>query len=382
MKRMEGPVRKSDIFNNLRLIAALSVFFCHAGLVISDNFNAHFIVRIIAYFPAWPGVWIFLFLSGCLMEMGFENEKHPIMGNGLKKILKNILRFYYFRFIRLAPPYYLYCLLFEIISNSGFLRSDIKALIRIITFTYNGTLGVPGIGHLWYVSMAMQFYLISPFIYILIRKIKTVKSCLCVYIVMILGFLEIRTLMDIAELDWYEWIYTFSPANLDVFVCGMLAFRLIALYNKNKIFNIKIHKIMSSMEFIILFVFSIFLYYAYMEGNFFMGYVCQFIFPSLYILVCTHLIFSFIDEQRHKSVLISEIVRNPGLFGDWFSKFSYAFYIWHAAVLMLINYVLSSNGFLKKFGMEIHYFTVAILSFIICVTISVIYTKIFNWKRG
>lgn len=382
MKKVEGPVRKSDIFNNLRLIATLSVFFCHAGITVSDNLNAYVIVRIFAHFPAWSGVWIFLFLSGCLMEMGFENEKHPIVGKGLKKTLKNILRFYYSRFIRMAPPYYLYCLLFEIISNSGFLRSDIKVLIRIITFTYNGKPGISGIGHLWYVSMAMQFYLISPFIYILIRKIKTVKSCLCIYIVMVLGFLEIRTLLDIAGVDWFKWVYTFSPVNLDLFICGMLAFRLITLYNKNKFFNIIIHKIMSSMEFIILFAFNIFLYYGYTEGNIFMGYVYQFIFPSLYILVCTHLIFSFMDKQGQKSVLISEVVRNPVFFGDWFSKFSYAFYIWHAAVLMLINYVLFNIGFLKKFGMEIHYFTVAILSFIICVTISVIYTKIFNRRRG
>ena len=51
-------------------------------------------------------------------------------------------------------------------------------LIRMLTFTYNGAPGINGLGHLWYISSAMQLYLIMPAVYLLIRNLP-IKTTEC-----------------------------------------------------------------------------------------------------------------------------------------------------------------------------------------------------------
>ena len=86
--------------------------------------------------------------------------------------------FYARRFLKIAPLYYLYCGFFEIVSGQRYLWENPIVLIRMLTFTYNGAPGINGLGHLWYISSAMQLYLIMPAVYLLIRNLP-IKTTEC-----------------------------------------------------------------------------------------------------------------------------------------------------------------------------------------------------------
>ena len=94
-----------DVLNVLRVIATLCVFLLHGNSYIPDIYEPRTPLTFIVTFPAWAGVWIFLFLSGYLFGFGAERGRYPF-SDSLK--IKDVLKFYLHRFLRIAPIYYTY----------------------------------------------------------------------------------------------------------------------------------------------------------------------------------------------------------------------------------------------------------------------------------
>lgn len=165
----------------LRALATLFVFLLHGRSFVPKSTILPYPLDWISFFPAWAGVWIFLFLSGYGIGCGFFSGKYNLLGQNEKLKIGNFVKFYCGRFMKLAPPYYFFCFVYEILSGNPLFWTDIRTMFRIITFTYNGRGGGEAFGHLWYVSMAMQLYLFMPFLFLLIDRFKKSKTILLLF---------------------------------------------------------------------------------------------------------------------------------------------------------------------------------------------------------
>ncbi len=150
--------------DGIRTIAFLIVFLSHAGLN-----------QII---PGAFGVTIFFFLSGYLITtlLRREYEAHGFI---------NLKNFYVRRILRIWPGFYLVLFLGTILTLIGVLKESIRpsAFLSQILHYYNyyetffGSYGVaPGSGTYWSLAVEEHFYLVFPFLYITLLKMRVSRQ--------------------------------------------------------------------------------------------------------------------------------------------------------------------------------------------------------------
>ena len=155
-------------FNLIRLFAALQVAIVHSASYLDIN------LQFLQFLNLFPGVPIFFFISGYLIIKSFRNNYK----------LKN---FFYNRILRIYPGLY-FCFFITVISIiiSQYLKNiEINYyqlflwLITQLSFfqIYNPDflrgygVGVVN-GSLWTISVEIQFYLLTVFIYLILSKYK------------------------------------------------------------------------------------------------------------------------------------------------------------------------------------------------------------------
>ena len=318
-----------DIVNFLRVAATLFVFFLHGRSYIDNISDAPFF-NVITKLPAWAGVWIFLLLSGYTVGLGFFKGRYSVLTDSDQFSVKKLLKFYLGRFLKIAPFYYLYCFLWVLLNNSDFFVKKPWVFVKMLTFTFNGNGGIGGLGHLWYISTAIQMYLIMPFVYILIQKLKTKAQARVGFISILLLGLGLRIFLYYMEADWYTMVYTSFWGNIDFVVCGML----VALF-KTRFASTAHHKrslkVIALVLFLALVVYNVWLYIDSSARSMF---IYKFCLPTGYILTAAALICYWGNlEHRPTSFSFKALVRNPLRAIDWFSPKTYVFYIFHIVAL-------------------------------------------------
>lgn len=157
-------------FDLIRLFAAMQVALTHA--------TGHLGVRpeFMDYLLYFPGVPIFFFISGYLIYQSYENNKH-----------KNLNIFYKNRILRIYPALFLcFFVSLTLIYFTGYfetknisIKDFIVWIITSLSFFqfYNpdfmrsyGT-GVLN-GSLWTISVELQFYILAPFIFYILKNLK------------------------------------------------------------------------------------------------------------------------------------------------------------------------------------------------------------------
>ncbi|MBQ9457067.1 MAG: acyltransferase [Bacilli bacterium] len=329
-----------DVLDLLRFLATMFVFCLHGrGFVPELNQRTDTWIGRYFYLPAWAGVWIFLFLSGFLFALAMQNNRYGILNEKGGINFKNLGWFYLSRLIRFGGLYFFYLLLFELFSRGGFIISNPQVGLRVIFFCFDGNGGVSETGHLWYISTAIQLYVLMPFIYFGFHHLakKWPKTpLLAFFVIMALGFAWRVGTKD-ADIDWYTWIYAFSLSNLDLVCCGMLLAFLLPAFSASKV-----HKILSALLFTGLVVYNS---YIYAIGDL---YIYQRVLPSAYLLLCSYLVLAFYKP-----------VRGTGFFA-FFSKYSYGFYIFHVACFHLASAILLKTGWgLGPYGATVFVYLLA-----------------------
>ena len=128
--------------------------------------------------------------------------------------MKGVLRFFWSRFLKVAPIYYVFCFLVGYFLSYDFMVAHPRVILHILTFTYNGAPGVTGIGVTWYISTVMQLYLLSPFLYFLVRKMNSKYTQLSLFLLIVVAGLLLRLYLLHLGADWYSKIYTLSLSNI------------------------------------------------------------------------------------------------------------------------------------------------------------------------
>ena len=323
---------KINISNYLRCIATLFVFLLHGRNYIPDLANANPLFRMLTYFPAWAGVWIFVFLSGYGIGIGFFTKRYNFDSKSFD--LKSAVMFYLTRFFKIAPLYYIYCFLFEILHGNTFFYRNPGILLKILTFTFNGNGGVSGMGHLWYISLSMQLYLFMPLFYLILRKINSIRGLKITFLSICLSGLLLRLITHWIGVDWYINTYTNVFTNFDLTLCGMLTAQL-----NQKLTLSKPTK--KSIQFgAVIFFATLVIYNQYLNfhGSANHVFIYRYILPTLYLIVCGNLMISW--ETHNRAIGVKhKIIMYINKFVNWFSKQSYCFYIFH---IIVFDYLKSS----------------------------------------
>ncbi len=346
----------------LRAFATLFVFLLHAkgSIPKSEAFPAVF--RWLTCLPAWAGVWIFLFLSGFGIGYGFFTEKYELFREG-KRSARKFFGFYAMRFLKIAPLYYLYCFLYEVLSGKLLFWQNPQYLLKILTFTFNAHASVEGLGHLWYISLAMQLYLFMPFLYLALRALKPERNkglFIAVFgTVLVLGALA-RCLIVNAGLDWYTWSYTNCLVNLDLVILGMLVADMKLHYSapaRGKAWA----KAFAAVLFAGMVLYNCFIYERSSLHDLFV-YRC--LLPSAYAAVCSLLLFLSGSEEARPVRWYKAAIK-------WFAGNSYAFYILHLATFAYLNATLAATARFAELSPVAQYFAYVPLAFLLTLLLAV-----------
>jgi peptidoglycan/LPS O-acetylase OafA/YrhL len=229
----------------LRLFAFGCVWMTHSALLLKPLANvwdgAHFLLRGCAH----QGMAVFFTLSGYLMGKAFARGRYAVNRKGLTS-------FYLNRALRIAPLY-----LFAQVTVMLLVRPELltlatwPSLLRLVTFTYySSPLQAGPIGALWSLSTEMQYYLLAPFLYVLLAPaLKSGRAtALGLLSTAVLGTL-LRVLLFHAGgywqvhgnpplynagSDWQVHRYTPLYINLDLFITGLWFNGFVELVSKSK----------------------------------------------------------------------------------------------------------------------------------------------------
>ena len=372
--------RNINISSFLRFCATMFVFLLHGRTYISNIESASTALQWITMLPAWAGVWIFVFLSGYGIGMGFFKNKYVFLNTERHINWKQLIPFYIRRFLKLAPLYYLYCIVYEFVSGNYYFWNDHHNLIKMLTFRFNGAGGHAYMGHLWYVSTAMQLYLIIPFLCLLLRYLKTIQmNTLGLLLVSLLGLFT-RISLTHAALDWYTYIYTSFLPNLDLIICGVITAHIVCMV-ENTSCQTRWPKSISLLLFFLLVGYNCYIYYLNLSVCL---YIYRIILPSIYITVCALLVISWQQCNISKNAFtLSNICTPLAIFFDWFAKYSYGFYVFHILILHYLADTLAQTAFYIQASPYVQYITFFGLGFAITLFFSCSFTQIVSLKtRG
>jgi peptidoglycan/LPS O-acetylase OafA/YrhL len=303
-------------FDLIRLFAASQVAILHIAFHLGVESS---ILRVVSLFP---GVPIFFFVSGYLIYGSYEqSNKNP----------NTNLNFFAKRFLRLFPALWL-CFVLSIVSiwASGYLSevdfSISDFAIWVITqntifqfynpdFMRGYGVGVIN-GSLWTISVELQFYILTPFLFLLLNKLRSH------YVILVLLFLVVANVSNThlnEGLNVYQKLLNVSFAPwLYMFMLGSLAYKYSSLESVVKRINFII--------FLVLFVVSHFVTKDYTWGND--------INPISYLLLA--------------ALVLKAAYTKPSLSDSLLKKndISYGIYIFHMPIVNYLMYqgMMGVNG--------------------------------------
>lgn len=162
------------------------------------------------------GVFIFFTLSGYLMGKSFFTGRYSFSRDG-------ICRFYRNRYLRIAPLAYFAIAIVILFQRPDALSiPNIKYLVALLLFDYDGTSPMSLIGLLASICTEMQFYLIAPFMALGIHTMQKRFGAIKVFSTLLCAGLVYRlSMMHFADDRWVTSVYVPMIGNLDLFGIGM-----------------------------------------------------------------------------------------------------------------------------------------------------------------
>ena len=296
-------------FNLIRLFAALQVAIVHSASYLDIN------LQFLQFLNLFPGVPIFFFISGYLIIKSFRNNNK----------LKN---FFYNRILRIYPGLY-FCFFITVISitiSEYFKNIDINYyqlflwLVTQLSFfqIYNPDFlrgyGVGVInGSLWTISVEIQFYLLTFFIYLILSKYKKLLILifgLCIILNIINAVFNEKAVFfsKLFNYSFLPWLY--------MFLWGCYLESNKELQKKIKSYNI----------FLLIFIYIV-LNYLSTQFNIFRGATnalnpLEFFFLSIIIFKIAHIKIKISDSFFYKNDI------------------SYGIYLYH---MPIVNFFIYNN---------------------------------------
>jgi len=175
----------------------------------------------------WTGVWLFYVISGFVISRTLihENLTSAFAPSG------HYLSFLMRRIFRIIPPYAAYiglCLMVALVIE---LPPQVRELPYLASFTYNWRMIFAAdsqsriLGHLWTISVEEQFYILAPWLILLLRRERAIIGLVAV---VALGPLARSVLSDQLAAFYADpgrlafGVYASSIGHFDAFALGSL----------------------------------------------------------------------------------------------------------------------------------------------------------------
>jgi peptidoglycan/LPS O-acetylase OafA/YrhL len=305
-------VKTLNNFDIIRLFAATQVCLSHA----TAHFGLHnsFFNFFLGLFP---GVPIFFFVSGFLIYGSYEKSKENISPN---------LNFFMKRFLRLYPALWLCFVLslFSIWQSGYFSRLDLNPaeltawIISQVTFFqfYNPDfmreygVGVLN-GSLWTISIEIQFYLLTPLLFILLNQNS---KKMIVSLLILLVFLNVFNAQLHERANIYQKLFNVSFLPwFYMFILGSLTYKYSYLLKKR----------IKKLSFIYLILFYVIIYFLTKSVGWGSG-----LNPVAFVILIILIIKSAYTAPHFSDSILKG------------NDFSYGIYILH---MPIINYLIYLN---------------------------------------
>lgn len=287
----------------LRGIAISMVVVFHAAIFFQPKYNGFQFMGYGAH-----GVQLFFLISAVTMCFMWAAR-----GNETSKISK----FYFRRFMRIAPVFWFAAVFYFAIKYFEGLAAEVELSDFLLSVFFlqgfhpatNNVL-VPG-G--WSIAVEMFFYVIFPFVFILTKtNIRCLLGFLATYFVFNIVFTEIYKIADlrgvggVTEHEFKEYLYQSIWTQLPVFFMGIFAYRLLFLKDRDSL-------LLVTCCFLVFLAVTFYMkYFTGLEGR-----------PFFWI-VCLLLMLLLIG-------VVSLDIGNVAL--QYIGRVSYSMYLFHFAVL-------------------------------------------------
>lgn len=266
-------------------------------------------------------------------------------------------------------------------SGKDFFWQYKNIFFKMLTFLFNGNGGIDGLGHLWYVSMAVQCYIFMPFLYLILKKsCQTQQQAVCAYILTVAAGFALRFFAYQQEWDWYTSVYTNCFMNLDIIISGMITTRIRTAENfiRNEKIMKKIRetwKWAGAAAFTVLILYNCYIYCMGTHGCF---RIYRYVLPGVYISCCTLLVLCSGSHRDGGKVAVSGIRAAGSAAVHRFSRYSFAFYVFHICILQYLGAALAQTEWFLSYSPNIQYLIFFVTAFTILLPLSVWFT---HWNR-
>lgn len=288
----------------------------------------------------WAGVWVFFVLSGYLIGKGFFKKRYLPDFQGIKN-------FYHNRVVRILPLYWISVIVIGVLVTPQ-IFSKVHALdfLKIMGFIYDGHHRINPIGALWSVSTEMNFYLVAPFIFLILQNVKSKKAVFFSLLSTLFVGLAMRNGCWSFLGDANSWKFDFYTAlitNLDLFIFGMLLNPLISFYQERGLsITFPREKGLILMAFFYFLVTYISKYAMIIYDGPMQYYLLCWV-PTLTAIVMGGVIFLFEfarSQNEPQSGLAHAIISKTQTLG----LLTYALYVWHEPVFNYFNHHLPASS--------------------------------------
>lgn len=332
-----SPVRISDSERRfydplllLRAFACLLVVLGHGMMIthraddLTDLLKAGEPAWLLTASP-WAGVWVFFTLSGYLMGKGFVYGRYAPDRDGIHAFYRN-------RLLRIVPMYWAAVLLVSAFLYPGnFEPAGLPSFAHVLLFDQDGPDVSSPIGALWSVATEMQFYLLVPIAFLLLRRWVSswVGIAVAMFAALAWGTAFRYGVLEYYGLDaWPREVYKTLAGNIDLF---MLGFLLNCVIVKIRSFRIA-HGV--TIGFALVAAGYVGVAYVSAQGMLlnlpaWRSFLLEFV-PTLTSIVACLVIACFELGKVRAPDLLGGVLKKAEVFG----LMTYAIYVWHEPILL------------------------------------------------
>lgn len=200
-----------DLLNVSRGICCILIVAVHAPL--SNNLLGSWVISLTSLI-SYIVIGCFFLLSGFVLGKGYLKGKYSLSKKG-------ILLFYWKRFTRIVPLYYL-VIFYLFLKTPTDTPNRIYYFLRYLSFTATPATQIYSSGYLWFVSTLMQLYLLAPLGFFLLHKLKVLSlSFQHIVLLSVLVFNAIYV-YGIVTTGTLLYMYAYWFINIPIFLTGML----------------------------------------------------------------------------------------------------------------------------------------------------------------
>lgn len=337
-------IKRNQNVDFLRAMAMLVIIIYHCYVLSGYPWAKHIRLNYLMSFGGEVGVTLFFVLSGfgifCSIYAKDCEANMPTWRSFMKQ-----------RCLRIMPQYYTCIFISLIFQSAGLIGKDgIKHIIAYVVFAHNFFISTHGSinGALWAMATIFQFYIISVFLYRLVKKNWVIASIMSVFITVVSKFIIYHYFIPALSLQPVAYfIYGRQLISaLDNFVLGMVAAKVVFMLEekgiKDKIFAGIVGTIISLIALVgCSYMFSL----KGIYGDTLLAYTGHSVLA--FIFVCLIVSVSILPQSRGVVVRpVNFIVKNQ-----------YGMYLWHMPVILclfnnspLFQYLISKSFICSALG--------------------------------